>query len=176
MCSAFYAKLARYSGGQILFSKRCGFSSHILKLIWGHHYEQIRLTTTDMLTRPAIPVGKCGAARTIELLGDKWMLLIVREAFFGVFRYDDILNDLGIPRSVLTQRLKRLVELQVLERKPYQEAGARMRNGYVLTEKGRDLGLTLLALMQWSDAHIEGHKPALDVYNKTDQKSWSLPL
>lgn len=126
--------------------------------------------------RAPIPVGKCGAARTIELLADKWMLLIVREAFFGVFRYDDILNDLGIPRSVLTQRLKRLVELQVLERKPYQETGARMRNGYVLTEKGRDLGLTLLALMQWGDAHIEGHKPALDVYNKTNQKKLIVTL
>lgn len=126
--------------------------------------------------RAPIPVGKCGAARTIEILADKWMLLIVREAFFGVFRYDDIREDIGIPRSVLTQRLKRLVELGILERKPYQEEGARQRNGYVLSAKGREIGLTLLALMQWGDKHISDHVPALDISSKTSGKRLKVAL
>lgn len=113
--------------------------------------------------RAPVPVGKCGAARAVDLLADKWMLLIVREAFFGVFRYDDIREDIGIPRSVLTERLKRLVAMGVLEKRPYREEGARQRQGYVLTAKGRDLGVTLIALMQWADAHIDDHSPAMDI-------------
>lgn len=94
------------------------------------------------------------------------MLLIVREAFFGVLRYEDIREDIGIPRSVLTERLKRLVGMGILKRKPYQEKGDRKRQGYALTPKGRDLGLTLLALMQWGDAHIEGQEPALELTSR----------
>lgn len=104
------------------------------------------------------------------------MLLIVREAFYGVFRYDDIRADIGIPRSVLTQRLKRLTTLGVLEQVPYREAGARTRNGYVLTGKGRDLALTLLALMQWGDAHIEGQIPALELTHRDTGKPLRVGL
>lgn len=117
--------------------------------------------------RAPVPVGRCGAARAVELLADRWTLLIVREAFFGVFRHEDIREDIGIPRSVLTDRLKKLVSIGVLERKPYREEGARTRHGYVLTRSGRDLGLTLIALMQWGDAHIEGQTPAMDLTRRS---------
>ena len=113
--------------------------------------------------RAPVPVENCGAALASEILSDRWTLLIIREAFYGVKRYDDIRVDIGIPRSVLTQRLKRLVDEGILLREPYQEDGARTRYGYVLSEKGRALGLTILALMQWGDTHLKGGERALDV-------------
>lgn len=98
-------------------------------------------------------------ALAAEILGDRWTLLILREAFYGVQRYDDMREDLGAPRSTLTDRLARLVELGVFERATYREEGSRGREAYVLTARGRDLALTLLALTQWGEDHVL-NKPA----------------
>ena len=89
-----------------------------------------------------------------EILGDRWTLLVLREAFYGVQRYDDMLADLGAPRSTLTDRLAKLVERGIMTRRAYQEPGARTRHAYVLTEAGRALALTLLALTQWGEEHV----------------------
>jgi DNA-binding HxlR family transcriptional regulator len=113
--------------------------------------------------RSPVPVDQCGAALAAEIISDRWTLLIIREAFYGVMRYDDMREDIGIPRSVLTDRLKKLVKAGVLERLPYREEGSRMRYGYGLTEIGKQLGLTILALMQWGDAHLKDGKAAIDV-------------
>ena len=94
-----------------------------------------------------------------EILGDRWTLLVLREAFYGVQRYDDMLADLGAPRSTLTDRLAKLVERGIMTRRAYQEPGARTRHAYVLTEAGRALALTLLALTQWGEDHVI-HGPA----------------
>ncbi|GJL95872.1 MAG: transcriptional regulator [Hyphococcus sp.] len=110
-----------------------------------------------------MPVDQCGAALASEIIADRWTLLIIREAFYGVMRYDDIREDIQIPRSVLTHRLKRLVDNDILQREPYQEDGARARFGYVLTEKGKELGLTILALMQWGDKHLKNGVAAIDI-------------
>ncbi len=104
--------------------------------------------------RAPVPTADCALARATEEIGDRWSLLILREAFFGVMRHDDIRADLGIPRSVLTDRLGRLVTLGLLEKRPYREAGDRQRFGYSLTDKGRDLAPTLIALTHWSEAHV----------------------
>jgi len=93
-------------------------------------------------------------ALAAEILGDRWTLLILREAFYGVQRYDDMREDLAAPRSMLTDRLTRLVDRGLMARRPYQEPGARMRSAYVLTPSGRALALTLLALTQWGEEHI----------------------
>lgn len=98
-------------------------------------------------------------AQSAEILGDRWTLLILREAFYGVVRYDDMLADLGAPRSMLTDRLTKLVDGGLLARQSYQEPGRRTRQAYVLTEKGRALGLTLIALSQWGETYVSG-KPA----------------
>ena len=95
-------------------------------------------------------------ALAAELLGDRWTLLILREAFYGVIRYDDMLADLGAPRSMLTDRLSRLVERGLMERSPYQEPGSRARQAYTLTTSGRALGITLIALSAWGEEHILG--------------------
>ena len=94
-----------------------------------------------------------------EILGDRWTLLVLREAFYGVQRYDDMLADLGAPRSTLTDRLAKLVERGIMTRRAYQEPGTRTRHAYVLTEAGRALALTLLALAQWGEDHVL-HGPA----------------
>lgn len=115
-------------------------------------------------------------ALAAQLLMEKWSMLIIREAFYGIARFEDFLEDLKIPRSVLTTRLKQLVEIGVLERIPYQPEGARTRYGYVLTDKGRDLGLTILALMQWGDKHLNGGVSATSITDKDTKEVLKVGL
>jgi DNA-binding HxlR family transcriptional regulator len=91
----------------------------------------------------------CPIARTLDLVGEWWSLLIIREAFLGVTRYDDFQRRLGISRNALTDRLRKLVEGGVLARRPVTE-GAR-REEYVLTEMGGDLVTVVVAMLQWGD-------------------------
>lgn len=117
--------------------------------------------------RAPIPKEVCALARAVEEIGDRWILLILREAFYGVVRYDDILADLGIPRSVLTDRLRKLVARGILEKRHYQETGDRRRFAYVLTDKGRGLATSLIALTQWSEAHILGGPGPADIIERS---------
>ena len=100
----------------------------------------------------------CSIARSLDVLGDRWTLLIIREAFYGVTRFADFRAVLGIAPDVLTERLHRLVSAGVLERRPYQEQGSRPRHDYHLTAAGRELRVVLGALQQWGDAY----RPAPD--------------
>jgi DNA-binding HxlR family transcriptional regulator len=93
----------------------------------------------------------CSIARTLEVVGEWWTLLIVRDAFLGVTRFDEWQERLGIARNVLATRLERLVEEGILERRRYQVRPP--RDEYVLTAKGRDLGPVLAALRTWGDDH-----------------------
>lgn len=110
--------------------------------------------------RRRAPVLKeqCPLAQAAELLGDRWTLLILREAFYGVVRYGDMLSDLDAPRSMLTDRLTKLVDNKLMKRMPYQESGSRTRQAYVLTQAGRELSLTLIALSQWSEANLSNKR------------------
>jgi DNA-binding HxlR family transcriptional regulator len=91
----------------------------------------------------------CSVARTLDVVGDKWTLLVLRDAFYGVRRFGDFTRDLGIARNVLTDRLGRLVEAGVLERRQYEQHPPRFE--YRLTAKGRDLLPVLLTMMHWGD-------------------------
>jgi DNA-binding HxlR family transcriptional regulator len=91
----------------------------------------------------------CSVARTLEVIGEWWTMLVVREAFNGVRRFDDFQARLGIARNVLTTRLQSLVDHGILERRLYQERPERFE--YRLTEKGFDLYPVLISLMQWGD-------------------------
>ncbi|MFI9007535.1 winged helix-turn-helix transcriptional regulator [Actinosynnema sp. NPDC053489] len=93
----------------------------------------------------------CSIARALEVVGERWTLLIVREAVSGVTRFDGFLNRMPIARNVLSDRLNNLVECGVLERVLYQDRPP--RHEYRLTAKGRDLTPVLLALMAWGDRH-----------------------
>lgn len=107
-------------------------------------------------------------AMAAEILGDRWTLLILREAFYGVQRYDDMRADLGAPRSMLTDRLAKLVEMGLLERRPYREPGKRTREAYALSDAGRGLALTLMALTQWGETYVlKGPAPVEVVDCKT---------
>jgi DNA-binding HxlR family transcriptional regulator len=93
----------------------------------------------------------CSIRRTLDVVGEKWTLLVLRESFYGVRRFEDFARGLGCARNILSARLHTLVEEEILRREPYQEPGARTRVEYVLTSKGQELLPALLALMQWGD-------------------------
>ena len=98
----------------------------------------------------------CSVARTIDILGDRWIFLILREAFFGVRYYDQFLSNLGIATNMLSNRLKRLVENGIMEKNKDSTDSRRMT--YRLTEKGRDLYPVTLAFMQWGDRWLADEK------------------
>jgi DNA-binding HxlR family transcriptional regulator len=98
--------------------------------------------------------SRCSVAGTLAVVGEKWSLLVLREAFLGVRRFADFQRALGAPRAVLTERLATLVEQGILRRVPYQAEGERQRHEYRLTRKGVDLYPALVALMEWGDRYL----------------------
>lgn len=115
-------------------------------------------------------------ALAAEILGDRWTLLILREAFYGVQRYDDMREDLGAPRSMLTDRLSKLVEQGLMTREPYREPGARVRYAYSLTERGRDVALTMMALTQWGEKHILDGPAPVELIDKSTGRPLRVAL
>jgi DNA-binding HxlR family transcriptional regulator len=103
----------------------------------------------------------CSIARSLEVIGEWWTLLILRDCFLGIRRFDEFVARLGIARNVLTNRLDTLVEAGVLDRRAYDEG--RGRFDYVLTDKGRALWPVMTALRQWGDEWIlgDGNEPVL---------------
>jgi DNA-binding HxlR family transcriptional regulator len=110
--------------------------------------------------------SRCSVAGTLAVVGEKWSLLVLREAFFGVRRFADFQRLLGAPKAVLSDRLATLVEQGILARVPYQAEGERQRHEYRLTPKGRDLYPTLVALMQWGDAYLSDGPPPLELLHR----------
>ena len=98
----------------------------------------------------------CSVARTLEIVGERWTLLIIRDALLGLHRFDEFLHSLGIASNVLTNRLDRLVDNGILERSRYQDRPPRFE--YHLTDRGRELATPVLALMQWGDRHLTGRR------------------
>jgi DNA-binding HxlR family transcriptional regulator len=98
--------------------------------------------------------SRCSVAGTLAVVGEKWSLLVLREAFLGVRRFADFQANLGAPKAVLSDRLATLVAQGILRRAPYQAEGERQRQEYRLTAKGIDLYPTLVALMQWGDRYL----------------------
>jgi len=109
----------------------------------------------------------CSLARTLEIVGERWTLLIIRDVFLGLRRFDQLQESLGVARNVLTDRLNRLVEEGILERVQYSERPPRFE--YRLTKTGRELNVALTALRQWGDAHLSEKPPRL-LRRKADRK------
>jgi DNA-binding HxlR family transcriptional regulator len=106
------------------------------------------------------PTQYCPVAGSLEVVGERWTLLIVRDVFLGIRRFEDLQRDLGVARNVLQARLERLVENGILIKRPYQERPLRCE--YRLTEKGADLWPVLVALLKWGDRYtIEGERPMI---------------
>jgi DNA-binding HxlR family transcriptional regulator len=104
------------------------------------------------MRRTSFADSECPIARTVDLIGDWWTPLVLREAFYGLRRFDDMQRALGIGRNVLTERLRRLVEEGLLARSKYQDHPERFE--YHLTEKGQDLLPVLAAMIQWGDTWL----------------------
>ncbi len=98
----------------------------------------------------------CSIARTAQILGDRWAVLVVRDLFNGVRRFDELQRHLGIARDVLTKRLALLVDEGLVEKRPVKVEGERARHEYVLTEPGRELRTMLIAIMDWGDRYRAG--------------------
>jgi DNA-binding HxlR family transcriptional regulator len=106
----------------------------------------------------------CSIARTLEFVGERWSMLIVREVFLGTRRFDDFQRRLGIARNVLQARLERLVGEGIMERELYQERPPRYE--YRLSEKGRDLWPIIVAMLKWGDRHAAPNGPPVILEHK----------
>jgi DNA-binding HxlR family transcriptional regulator len=107
---------------------------------------------------------RCSVAQCLEVIGEWWSMLVIRDAFLGVQRFDDFQSRLGIARNVLAQRLAKLVDAGVLEKRPYQQNPPRY--DYLLTDKGRELWPVLTAMRQWGDRHAAPHGPPVRVVHR----------
>ncbi|GLU48319.1 winged helix-turn-helix transcriptional regulator [Nocardiopsis ansamitocini] len=97
--------------------------------------------------------SNCSIARTLEIVGEKWTILILREVWYGSFRFSDFERVLGCPRNLLAARLRMLVEQGILVTEAYKEPGSRSRPKYVITPKGMDLVPAVMGLLQWGDRY-----------------------
>ena len=111
------------------------------------------MTPPTIVRRSPVAARYCNLARSFELIGDRWTLLILRSALYGVRRFDDFHTDLEIPRSVLSNRLAGLVESEIMEKREYREEGQRTRIEYALTKMGTALGLPFIAMTEWGDKY-----------------------
>lgn len=117
-----------------------------------------------VMRRTSFAHWPCSIARTMDLLGDWWTPLVLREAGYGIKRFDEFQESLGIARNTLTDRLRRLVDEGLMEKRPYQTEP--VRYDYVLTEKGRDFHKVLLAMNRWGDRWLSGEEgPPVVMYH-----------
>ncbi len=106
----------------------------------------------------------CSVAQALEVVGEWWTMLIIRDSFLGITRFDDFQRRLGISRNILSDRLDHLVDKGVLTRVPYQQHP--VRYDYRLTEKGRDLWLVLTAMREWGDRWEAEEGPPLEIEHR----------
>jgi DNA-binding HxlR family transcriptional regulator len=124
-------------------------------------------------TAPAPPEAlnwsaeNCTLGRAMQILGEKWTILVLREVFLGIRRFEDLRVRTGIPRQVLTNRLAGLVGHGLLRRHPYQVPGERLRDEYRLTDQGLDLYPVLAALLAWGDRYLgDGDGPPVTLVHR----------
>ncbi|MDH6220822.1 DNA-binding HxlR family transcriptional regulator [Streptomyces pseudovenezuelae] len=111
-----------------------------------------------------VSTENCPVQRTLDLVGEKWTLLVLRDAAIGVHRFEEFRRHMGLSEAVLSDRLRKLTAAGILRTVPYQEPGHRARNEYRLTRKGWDLWPVLVALRQWGDTYDpDPEGPVLDM-------------
>jgi DNA-binding HxlR family transcriptional regulator len=124
-----------------------------------------------MVKRTSLAAAECPVARSLDVIGDLWSLLIVRDAMFGMRRFGEFQKSLGIARNILAARLRALVSNGILETVPTPDGGS--HRDYRLTAKGRDLFPILVALRQWGDTHL--FKPG-ERYNELVDRDDGKPV
>lgn len=134
------------------------------------------MTDTPLIRRSPVPMDACNLARSFAVIGDRWSLLVLRSALYGVRRFDDFQAELDVPRSVLSKRLAGLVENGLMERREYRDEGQRARVEYPLTQMGQALGLPFMAMTEWGDRWLgDGHSP-LTLKRKSNGQSLRMAL
>src|SRR5437660_6138948 len=117
------------------------------------------MTDIPLLRRSPVSRRDCNLAKSFELIGERWTLLVLRSALYGVRRFDDFQAELDVPRSVLSSRLAGLVDAGIMERRDYREEGQRARIEYPLTKMGVQLGLPFFAMTAGGDKWLGGGEP-----------------
>ena len=133
---------------------------------------------TDTPLRRHSPVARrhCNLAKSFDLIGDRWTLLILRSALYGVRRFDDFQAELDVPRSVLSKRLANLVARGIMERRAYRERGQRARVEYPLTRIGETLGLPFMAMTAWGDRWLGDGTSPLTLRSRSTGRKLSVEL
>jgi DNA-binding HxlR family transcriptional regulator len=134
------------------------------------------MTDIPLIRRSPVAMRHCNLARSFELIGDRWTLLILRSALYGVRRFDDLQADIDVPRSVLSNRLAGLVETGIMERREYRDEGQRARVEYPLTKMGRALSLPFLAMTAWGDKWLGDGVSPLTLRSKSSGERFSVAL
>ena len=117
------------------------------------------------MERLGVSGNECSIQQTLAVIGDRWMLLIIRNLFRGARRFGQLEEDLGIAKNLLASRLNKLVDSGVVQKVPYQNRP--LRHEYLLTQKGRDLSPSLVALMKWGDRWCnDGAAPTLLIHSE----------
>jgi DNA-binding HxlR family transcriptional regulator len=115
------------------------------------------------MKRTSFGTSQCPIARSLERVGEWWSILILRDAFSGLKRFDEFQQSLGIASNMLTRRLNALVETGLLERRPYSQRP--LRHEYLLTERGRDFRPVTQALLAWGNRHFAPEGPSVLIVN-----------
>ena len=134
------------------------------------------MTDSSLVRRSPVEVCDCNLAKSFELIGDHWSLMILRSALYGVRRFDDFQAELEIPRTVLSNRLASLLEIGVMERRDYREDGQRTRVEYPLTKMGQSLSLPFMAMTAWGDKWLGDGISPLTLRSKSTGQKFSVAL
>jgi DNA-binding HxlR family transcriptional regulator len=134
------------------------------------------MTDIPLIRRSPVSRHVCNLAKSFEMIGERWTLLILRSALYGVRRFDDFQAELDIPRSVLSNRLTGLVERGIMERRAYREEGQRARIEYSLTKIGQALGLPFIAMTEWADKWLGDGTSPLTLRSKSTGQKLSVAL
>jgi len=134
------------------------------------------MTDAPVIRRSPVKPCDCNLARSFELIGDRWMLLILRSAMYGVRRFDDFQAELDVPRSVLSARLAALVDAGIMERREYREEGQRSRIEYPLTQMGSQLGLPFFAMTAWGDKWLGEGEPHFGLRSRANGQKLRVAL
>ncbi|HLH90255.1 MAG TPA: helix-turn-helix domain-containing protein [Xanthobacteraceae bacterium] len=134
------------------------------------------MTDIPLRRRSPVALHECNLSKSFELIGDRWTLLILRSAMWGLRRFDDFQADIDVPRSVLSNRLASLVESGIMERREYREAGQRARIEYTLTRMGQALGLPFMAMTAWGDMWLGDGVSPLTLRSKSTGQKFSVAL
>lgn len=132
--------------------------------------------SNQIISDHKFPVDVCGIFKITEILNDRWTILLLREAFYGVTKFNDFLANTGISKQILSNRLKHLIQLEIFELSIYKEVGERERKEYLLTKKGKSLNIVLLAMLESGVNFIEAGKDVVKVFNKSTDDELKLKL